>query len=789
MAFDINQSAHCQLREILKQKTNQVTVFAGAGLSRPAGIPTWSELQAFLINKAGESQELLTISDREMRRALVDVARRESNPWKAIEYLETALGQTSFKSCIYEALSKISNNPPPFYLKLWSLGITSFLTLNLDRFASRSYGLAFPGHRLREFDGLHVNQHTDAFKGGTPFVANLHGNIDDSSSWILTDTQYKMLSGLGGYRALLETCILSRTILFTGISADDKGATGHLENLVNLGLSAGTHFWLTSRNDPETIRWAERLGIRLIIYQATDDGHSELAQFINDIQSYRPKEIEPPPVVPTTKRERNTDTPLPAEVEVLPSNEIRFVLAKEAARILQSDSPTRIEEYNRFWKEYEEAIYRAWSISTQPGKNVIFDYVITDTIAKGAFAYVYKATDPTGKIVAIKILHGNIREEPEMIEAFRRGVAAMSILSHREVKGMVPYFATWEIPTCCVMELIDGPTLEAAVEERHFEDWHSILKIAIDVGSILRAAHRLPERVLHRDVRPANIMLKDFYDDPLNLNIVVLDFDLSWHRDASGLSVDLAKKENGYHAPEQLDKSQKNASRNALVDSFGFGMTLYFLVSKKHPRPSQHTQIDWNSLLVKNVLGKKCAEWKSLPRRFARIIDKATQDVQKDRWDLTRILGELTILMECISSADETTSSIEHVCEELIARCSEIPSNYIWDADKMRTQVELISGFTVGVGVDSTATAINANIEWQHTGDKVFKNVAKFVENASSRVNAELRKGGWGIELQDTTSFQCRIHARIPYSVLASTDSLQRAASALSSSIRLLRFN
>ena len=262
-------------------------------------------------------------------------------------------------------------------------------------------------------------------------------------------------------------------------------------------------------------------------------------EFIKDLERYTPVEQTPQPVTPSTKRERWTSLPSPRDVEQLEANEIRILLNKEAVRILASNDPNRVNEYTQFWTRYAEAIYRAWSFSTAQGNDLLFDYQLKEPIARGAFGSVYKAIDNQGRELAIKILHGNVKEEPQMLECFRRGVAAMKILSDRGVPGMVPYIAAWEIPTCTVMELIDGPNLQEAVEAKFVDSWQMVMRIALDLVSIVRRAHQLPERVLHRDLRPANIMLKGYYDDPNNFEVVVLDFDLSWHRDASGLSMDL----------------------------------------------------------------------------------------------------------------------------------------------------------------------------------------------------------------------------------------------------------
>src|SRR5205823_10610038 len=134
-----------------------------------------------------------------------------------------------------------------------------------------------------------------------------------------------------------------------------------------------------------------------------------------------------------------------------------------------------------------------------------------------------------GDQVAVKILNEQVRRDNDMLQSFRRGVRSMRLLSKAGVEGMVPYHEASEIPAFVVMDWIDGPTLRQSVDARHFETWPDILRIGCDLSAILRRAHGLPDRVLHRDVRPDNIMLEHYYVAPDEWRVVVLDFDLSWH--------------------------------------------------------------------------------------------------------------------------------------------------------------------------------------------------------------------------------------------------------------------
>jgi hypothetical protein len=184
--------------------------------------------------------------------------------------------------------------------------------------------------------------------------------------------------------------------------------------------------------------------VNRIYYSAFGEDHSEINQFIRDLREFLPADEPSAPVLPSVEDAARVLLPSPEELERLPANEIRIQLNRWAKHLLSTKSSTRLEEYNAFWKRYSEPIYRAWSVSSDPGKNHLFDFEIRRPLARGAFGQVYEATDPNSNLVAIKVLHGNIRDEKEMLQSFRRGVASMQILSQHHVAGVVPYVAAWK---------------------------------------------------------------------------------------------------------------------------------------------------------------------------------------------------------------------------------------------------------------------------------------------------------------------------------------------------------
>ena len=63
------------------------------------------------------------------------------------------------------------------------------------------------------------------------------------------------------------------------------------------------------------------------------------------------------------------------------------------------------------------------------------------------------------------------------------------------------------------MDLINGLNLSQAVNTYNIVEWTDLLGVALQIVRILRESHQLPERVLHRDLRPQNVMVMNPWDE------------------------------------------------------------------------------------------------------------------------------------------------------------------------------------------------------------------------------------------------------------------------------------
>ncbi|MDD5339324.1 MAG: protein kinase [Dehalococcoidales bacterium] len=751
MGFDTSQESYKALRAIISERTDRIIAWVGSGISIDAGLPTWASLKEKLEEALLSKAKSFEPKEVQKMEKTVSLIRSMNDIWRAFDMLHSNLGDTTWRALIREALRSAAIVPTPEgYNNLWKLKVRGILNLNLDRLATKAYIEKSSGSIPIEFCGKDAGNFTHVLKNPRQFICNLHGHVDDISSWILTKSELKALLENPSYNTFINSCLTSNTIVFFGIKVDDIGVGSFLEGLTKLGIDFGEHYWVTGRKDLETDKFAERIGLRLIRYEVIDNDRSALQDMFEDLISYVPpedKKVDTPAFINPCKPSEMT-LPNTKDILNLDTESIRKILNNTAIKILADHTDEAYKNYEIFSKEYDEAIYRAWYSSTKLGTNILCDYTLIREVAYGAFGTVFLAKSKDGHEVALKLLHEEIRRDSDLLHSFRRGVRSMSILSQHNIQGMVAYRDASEIPAFVVMDWIDGPSLKDAIKAGQIEDWINILKIGADISSILRQGHLLPERVLHRDLRPSNIMLKNYYTDNDNWKVVVLDFDLSWHRGSFEKSIIHGSTLMGYLAPEQIQLIPGVSTRHTAVDSFGLGMTLFFMCSGRDPIPDEHLHSGWKDTINKAVGRLPESPWHSITRRFARLILKATRHNQKDRWDMSQIEGELHRLSDVCENPNAVESA-ELIAEEIAARCG-FMKDYSWDEDKTMAKKETASGTELCIIGDESHRAVRIDISWGLPGvHGRGEGVGKWIPQHMTTASDILVKGGWKIEEQE----------------------------------------
>jgi serine/threonine protein kinase len=615
------------------------------------------------------------------------------------------------------------------------------ITLNLDSFMVRSFSDVHPGKELKSFVGRRAASLGRVLHSRHAFAFSMHGVMDDVSSWVFTVDELRPLIRSEAYKILMARLLTDYTILFVGITVDDLAVGGFLEQLNKLGIERDPHYWLTDRNDISLDDWAEKSGIRIIRYSAANGHEAMLHAVFDDLDSYQEPEVEAPPVVLSMSSSPGDQLPPPEVLVTYPLDKLRELLNYKAAELLgQHSEDNGWQAFEEFSDKYVEAIHRAWFTTDKPTSNKLFGYTLHEKIAQGAFGRVYRATDADGSDVAVKILLDDIREDMELRRSFRRGVEAMRILEASGVDGMVAYRHASEIPAFVTMEWINGPNLMQAKRDGLLNDWDSVLSVSLDLAGIIRRAHELPRAVLHRDIRPANVMLRDGYLGPSDWSVVVLDFDLSTYRGANEKSVLAAGSALGYLAPEQLEYRRTESTRNASVDSFGLGMTLLYLCSGKEPQAFIHLNADYEKQVRQAARSLGEAEWISIPERMSRLIIASTRDRQAERWDIPQMIRELKRLLHAWRDP-ESVSDADLIAEEISARSV---AAYAWDEDREEATALATSLRTVVRGDTGTGKVV-ATVAWSSSGDENWAKLSKYLDKRIPQAIAVLSSGPWTV--------------------------------------------
>jgi serine/threonine protein kinase len=410
-----------------------------------------------------------------------------------------------------------------------------------------------------------------------------------------------------------------------------------LQNALKGRSSIGSkHYIMLPRTDPAFIIKFGEKGFAVIPYLPSDESHHEIEITLEKFLEFIPEDdIQASVFIGGT-----TDpSALPSDEDLvrMPVQDVRKLLNSAVAAIIPPNTTPQsddIDKLEKFYREHLKAIHMAWLVQPDSDCNIVHGYKVVNFKGRGAFGQVYEVEQiDNHERAALKVLLPEVRFSRDYLNSFRRGVRSMRILTQRNVQKMVKFIDAYEVPACVLMEYIDGPTLTEAKEWGLLASLSQCLDVLTQIGEVVHNAHNLEERVLHRDLKPDNVILRDGFNLGDPLDVVVLDFDLSWHKGASELSVVHGARAQGYAAPEQTATGMKKgiSTRHTAVDVFGYGMLAFFVFIGEDPRPNEQNFKDFEECLKEAIKNKFNPRWYSLPAFLSRTIVECTRDKQSDR--------------------------------------------------------------------------------------------------------------------------------------------------------------
>jgi len=208
----------------------------------------------------------------------------------------------------------------------------------------------------------------------------------------------------------------------------------------------------------------------------------------------------------------------------------------------------------------------------EPGTTLGGMYKILHEISRGAMGVVYRAEDlGLGRPIALKTLRPDLARDSGFVERFRAEAALLASLHHENLVQVYAFGADGD-DVYFVMELVEGEPLEDRIELARHEGRHmrfeEVSQVVTQIADALDAMHR--RGVLHRDVKPANILF-----DRVRDRAVLVDVGIAKRH---GTSKDPAGTP-GYTAPESLIGEAEGPES----DVYGLASTSYTLLCAQSP--------------------------------------------------------------------------------------------------------------------------------------------------------------------------------------------------------------
>jgi len=276
-------------------------------------------------------------------------------------------------------------------------------------------------------------------------------------------------------------------------------------------------------------------------------------------------------------------------------------------------------------------VVRLKTVHLKEGTRLGERYKLTRQIGRGSTAEVWAALDRmSSNQVAIKVISELMALSTQARLRFDREMQAIGLIHHPNVVAMLDHGQVEDGRPYLVMELIEGDSFGAYLDENGRLAPRGMLTLTSQVLDGLEAAHELG--IIHRDLKPANIYLAQLPSGKRRVKI--LDFGvahtLEFAAQSSGGRLTTTGSILGSPRYMSLEVARGSPDIDVRADVFGVGATMYHAFTGHPPFDGEGMGQILNKIFKHEIL-PLAAERPDLPERLVRCVERALAHLPDDR--------------------------------------------------------------------------------------------------------------------------------------------------------------